>query len=247
MIIFPAIDIKEGKVVRLVQGRFDKITEYAQDPVTVAKHWEAEGSRWLHVVDLDGAQTGTMRNLFVIQEIARSVKIPIQVGGGIRGETEMHELWKAGVQRVILGTRAVNDRDFLKRILSIGKEKVAVSLDTSKGFVAERGWTNVSKVRASTFAKELQDLGLKCLIFTDIAKDGMLSGPNFKAIEDMLKTVKIPLIASGGVSNLNDIKKLMKLESKGLIGAITGKAIYEGKLNLREALKLCGPSERDDV
>lgn len=239
MIIFPAIDIKEGKVVRLAQGKFNEVTEYGNDPVAVAKKWEAAGATWLHVVDLDGAQTGTMKNLKLIAEIARTVKVPIQVGGGVRGNDEIVRLISAGVSRVILGTKVLENEGFLKGILGRWKEKIAVSLDCSNGKLTTKGWTEVLDIKATDFAKKLQTYGLRCLIYTDIAKDGMLQGPNYNAIEEMLNTVKIPLIASGGIASLEDIKKLCRLESKGLIGAITGKALYEGTLDLKEALGVC--------
>ncbi len=238
MIIFPAIDIKEGKVVRLLQGKFDEVTQYGEDPVDMARHWESKGAQWLHLVDLDGAQTGEIRNLDVIVNIAKTVNIPVQMGGGIRTKEDIEKLINGGVSRVILGTKIVEDRNFLKEILDIWKEKIAVSLDCHNGMVAQRGWTSTSNLKATEFAKELQGLGLTCLIYTDIARDGMLSGPNFESLKELLETVQIPIIASGGVANLEDIKKLSSLESDGLIGAITGKAIYEGKLDLEEALQL---------
>jgi len=239
MIIFPAIDIKDGKVVRLFQGQFDKVTEYDDEPVLVAKKWEEQGAQWLHLVDLDGAQSGVIKNLEIVTNIAESVKIPTQMGGGIRSEEDITRLFSAGVQRVILGTKVIENLDFLKKLLSKWQEKIAVSLDCSNGMVAQRGWTKVTNIKAIDFAKELEALGLQCLIYTDIAKDGTLKGPNFEGLNEILDTVNIPVIASGGIASIDDIKKLCKLKSKGLIGAITGKAIYDGTLDLKEALKLC--------
>jgi phosphoribosylformimino-5-aminoimidazole carboxamide ribotide isomerase len=237
MIIFPAIDIKNGQVVRLIQGKFDQVTEYSNDPVSVAKQWEQRGAQWLHVVDLDGAKTGQIQNKDVILKIVKAVKIPVQMGGGVRSSTDVDSMLNGGVARIVLGTRAIEDRTFFKETLAKGPAKVAVSLDCNKGMVAQRGWQTTSNIKATDVAKELEALGLKCLIYTDIARDGMLNGPNIPELNDILNATKIPMIASGGVSCLDDIKELMKLESKGLIGVITGKAIYEGKLSLEEVLK----------
>ena len=243
MIIFPAIDIKDGKVVRLTQGRFDNITEYADDPAQVAQQWVSQGANWLHVVDLNGALDGKLVNLETILSIVRSVKIPVQVGGGIRTQTDIDKLLAGGVQRIILGTRAIDDKNFLKDNLKKAKTRIAVSLDCSGGMVAQRGWTTVLKLKATELAKELENYGLQCLIYTDIARDGMLTGPNFEGIKEMLNTVKIPVIASGGISSLEDIRQLVKLKKKNLEGIITGKALYEGKLNLKDAIQLCSQKE----
>lgn len=239
MIIFPAIDIKDGKVVRLLQGNFDEVTEYSGDPAVVARKWQEKGAKWIHVVDLDGAKTGQLQNYDVIVNIANSVDIPIQVGGGIRQEKDVQRLMRAGVARVIVGTKAIEDKEFLQDILAMAEGKIAVSLDCSKGFLAQRGWVETSDIKATDFVRGLEGLGLACLIYTDIAKDGMLSGPNFEALEELLKMTPIPVIASGGVSSLKDIERLMTMEPRGLLGAIIGKAIYEGKIHLEEAVALC--------
>jgi len=239
MIILPAIDIKDGKVVRLLQGRFDEVTEYSNDPVAMAQHWESQGAEWLHVVDLNGAFEGKLKNLEIIKKIAKGIKIPIQVGGGIRRNEDILELLTSGVKRVTLGTKVVEDKKFLIGALSLGKDKIAVSLDCSKGMVAQRGWTTISNKKATDFAKELEECGLRCLIYTDIARDGMMTGPNFTGLKEILQAVKIPVIASGGVSNLEDIRKLLELEPAGVVGTIIGKAIYEEKIDLKEALLLC--------
>lgn len=239
MIIYPAIDIKDGQVVRLLQGDFSQVTEYADDPSLIAKTWEKKGAEWLHIVDLDGAKTGAMLNQNSIYKIVESISIPIQVGGGIRDLEQVRELIDGGVSRVILGTQVLEDENFLPNCLSEWKDKIAVSLDCSNGFVAQRGWTKTSDVKAVDLVKKLEDQGLKCLIFTDIARDGMLTGPNFEALEEMCAATNIPIIASGGVSSIDDIKRLAALKDKGVVGAITGKALYEGKVNLKEALKIC--------
>ena len=239
MIIFPAIDIKEGKVVRLMQGKFDKVTEYGDNPATVAKQWEEQGAEWLHLVDLDGAKTGQMQNFEAIQSIVDNVTIPVQVGGGIRTEEDIHRLIEINVSRIIIGTRAIEDRAFFKEVVERYGDRIALSLDCSNGMVAQRGWVSTSDVKATDLVQELEAEGLKCIIYTDIARDGMLTGPNYEGLEELLDLTNIPIIASGGVANIEDIKKLKSLEDKGVLGAITGKAIYEGKLDLKEALTLC--------
>lgn len=238
MIIFPAIDIKDGKVVRLRQGEFSDVTEYSLDPIDVARQWQRCGAQWLHIVDLDGAQGGEIKNFGTIAQIAKDIALPIQMGGGVRGETEIDKLLSVGIKRVILGTRVVHDRIFLKKILKQFGDKIAVSLDCKDGCVTQKGWTETTDVQGTDFAKELEASGLKCLIYTDIKRDGMLTGPNWQALSEILNAVKIPVIASGGIANLDDIKKLLTIKPRKVLGAITGKAIYEGKLDLKEAIKL---------
>ncbi len=239
MIIIPAIDIKDGKVVRLSQGKFQEVTIYSADPIGVAKKWEATGASWLHVVDLDGAEKGEIKNFDIIAEIAKSVKIPVQMGGGIRSIADIEKLLSAGVGRVILGTKVIEDKSFLKKILDQWSNRVVVSLDCSRGIVAQKGWTSLSTLKATDFAKELEAIGVSCLIYTDIARDGTLKGPNVKSIQEILAAVNIPVIASGGVSALEDIAKLKNLNAYNLMGVIIGKAIYEGRLYLKDAIDLC--------
>ena len=239
MILIPAIDLKGGKVVRLFQGRFSDVTEYGDDPLAMAKQWERLGAQWLHVVDLDGAKDARMGNKDIIKIIAQTLKIPVEVGGGIRNEETIKDLIHDGkVSRVILGTRAIENRDFLKNMIDIYGDKICVSLDCNNGFVASRGWVECSQVKAVDLAKELEAIGLEWLVYTDIAKDGTLTGPNFDELQTMLGAIKkMHLIASGGVSNMDDVKRLSAM--KGIDAAITGKAIYEGKLDFAEALKIC--------
>lgn len=239
MILFPAIDLKNGKVVRLLQGRFDNMTQYASNPVTVAQKWESMGAQWLHVIDLDGAQTGQMANMEWIFNIVRAVKIPVQVGGGVRSQEFIARLIEGGVSRVILGTRVVEDESFLGKVLAKWPDQVAVSLDHSGGYVVTRGWAVVSPWTVIDLATKLERLGLKYLISTNIVKDGMLQGPDYQGLNDLLNAVKISVIASGGISGLDDLKKLMAMNKKNLVGAITGKAIYEGKLDFSEAAAIC--------
>jgi len=243
MIIFPAIDIKNGKVVRLLQGKFDQVTEYAQDPASVALQWEAQGAPWLHIVDLDGAKCGRLKNWDAIHAILDTVRIPVQIGGGIRSEMDVDQLITAGAKRVILGTQAINNQDLLRHLLMKWGDAIAVSVDASKGYITKLGWTENTDILATDFAKKLEQIGLKCLIFTDIARDGMLTGPNLESLTAILNCVDIPLIASGGVSCLDDIQRLKSLESKGLLGVITGKALYEGTLNLADAITLAQTPE----
>lgn len=239
MILFPAIDIQQGKVVRLKQGKFDQVTEYSHDPAETAQRWEREGAQWLHVVDLDGAKNGRVTNWDALEKIARSVKIPIEVGGGIRTEDDVKHLLSIGMQRVIFGTRAITDPLALKTMIHQWPEHIAVSIDASNGMVTKLGWTEQTNTDAVSFAKQLEHDGLRCLIYTDIARDGMLTGPNIEALRHVLRAVSVDVIASGGISNIDDIKALLELESEGLYGAITGRALYEGTLDLREALALC--------
>jgi len=238
MILIPAIDIKGGKVVRLFQGKFAEVTQYADDPVAIAQKWEGMGAQWLHVVDLDGAKDGVMVNKDIIARIAHTVKIPVEAGGGIRNEQTIEYLLKtAKVSRVVMGTKAIENRDFLKKMLEAYGDKICVSLDCSNGFVTGRGWVSTSNIKALDLVQELETLGLKWMVYTDIARDGTLAGPNYDGIQAILDVVNIPLIASGGIGAIADVKKLASM--KGVVAAITGKAIYEGKLDFSEALKVC--------
>ena len=236
MIIIPAIDIKGGKVVRLFQGNFDKQTDYGIYPFMMAQKWEHMGAQWLHLVDLDGAKNGVMGNKDHIIDIVEKLHVPVEVGGGIRDKQTVEDLINAGVKRVILGTKAIEDHKFLKDMLDLYGEKICVSLDCSNGFVTGHGWVSVTTIKGTDLALELEAMGLQWMVYTDIARDGALAGPNFDQIQTMLNTVKkINIIASGGIGTLEDVKKLS--EMKGVAAAITGKAIYEGKLDFKKALE----------
>jgi len=236
MILIPAIDIKEGKVVRLYQGDFDKQLDYDLYPLIAAKQWHDMGAQWLHVVDLDGARTGVMSNKEHVIYIAQKVKASVQAGGGIRDVRTVADLINAGIKRVVLSTRAIEDRKFLKNMLSLYGEKICVSLDCSNGYVTNHGWVSVTKIKAIELALELEEIGLQWMIYTDISRDGSLSGPNFDQIQKMLDTVKkINFIASGGITTLEDVMQLAAM--KGINAAITGRAIYEGTLDLRRAIE----------
>ena len=238
MIIFPAIDIKNGNVVRLLQGKFDEVTEYSSAPLAIAKIWENKGAEAIHIIDLDGAQTGEPKNIDLIVKISQTVNIPVEVGGGIRTKEDIKKLVESGVQRVILSTKVIEDRGFLKEIIAKWGDKIAISLDCKEGMLTLKGWVETTDIKAIDFVKELEELGLKCIIYTDIARDGMLTGPNFKSLEELLDATNIPVIASGGIAGIEDIEKLKAIENKGILGAITGKALYEGKLDLKEAIKV---------
>ncbi len=238
MLIIPAIDLQDGCVVRFVQGRRDKKI-YSKDPLKTAKHWIRQGAGVLHIVDLDGAFSGVQKNLNMVKEITKNVNIPIQVGGGVRKIETIRGLFKEGVWRVVLGTKAAEDKAFLKKAFKEFKDKIIVSIDARADNVLTRGWKSSSKkIGVLAFAQGLKDLGFKQLIYTDTLKDGTLSGPNIKAIKRLLKETDLKLIASGGISNLDDISRLKGLEKDGLVGIIIGKALYEGKFTLPQALKL---------
>lgn len=239
MIILPAIDIKQGRVVRLFKGQFDKITDYGADPLSMARQWEDMGAPYLHVVDLDGAESGNRINQSIICRIAKAIRIPVETGGGIRSHETISEYMQAGIGRVILGTRVVSDRDFLKRALADWGERIAVSIDCSNGFVAQRGWQETSSIKGIDLAREFSAIGLQYIIYTDIARDGTLEGPNMTGLLEILDNVSVNVIASGGIKDVSDIKVLAALKRSNLYGVITGKAIYEGKLDLKQALELC--------
>ncbi|HJF33347.1 MAG TPA: 1-(5-phosphoribosyl)-5-[(5-phosphoribosylamino)methylideneamino]imidazole-4-carboxamide isomerase [Sporosarcina psychrophila] len=233
MILFPAIDIRNGKCVRLIQGDYDQEIIYNDSPTSMAKEWEKQGAEYIHVVDLDGAKTGNSLNRDAIQAIAKSVSIPVQVGGGIRTMEIIDAHIEAGVNRVIIGTAAIQDKPFLMEAVEKYGEKIAVSIDARKGFVATDGWTETSDVLAVDLLRELEAAGVKTVIYTDIMKDGMMQGPNFHELEMMDTASSIDIVASGGVSTEEDIVQLRELN---LYGAIIGKALYDGKLSLEKIL-----------
>lgn len=235
MIIYPAVDVKDGRCVRLVQGEFDKVTVYSDDPVEMALKWESMGAQYLHVVDLDGARTGRSCNIPIISEMAVKIGIPVQLGGGIRTIENIETILCKGIHRVILGTSAVKDPDLVKQALKNFGDSIVVGIDAKDGMVAIEGWAKTSKFTAIGFARKMEELGAKTIIYTDIARDGMLSGPNLKAMEEMANAVNVEVIASGGVSDINDIKDLKKV---GVRGVIVGKALYTGDLDLKEAIEV---------
>lgn len=238
MKLYPAIDIIDGKCVRLTQGDYSQKTTFAENPVEVAKQWEQQGGDFIHIVDLDGARSGNQDNLDVIREIAASVSVPIEVGGGVRSLEAAENLLSAGVSRVILGTAALRSPELVREAVGKYGDKIAVGIDAKDGFAAVCGWGEVSNVSALDLACEMQKIGVKYIIYTDIATDGMLAGANAKAMAEMVRAVpKVNIIASGGVSSAEDIKALA---AAGVEGAIIGKALYTGKLSLGEARAVLG-------
>ncbi|MBE1554237.1 1-(5-phosphoribosyl)-5-[(5-phosphoribosylamino)methylideneamino]imidazole-4-carboxamide isomerase [Sporosarcina limicola] len=234
MILFPAIDIRGGKCVRLIQGDYNQEIIYNDSPTAMAKEWEKQGAEYIHVVDLDGAKTGNSLNRDAIEQIAKTVSIPVQVGGGIRSMIRVDSHIASGVSRVIIGTAAIVDKQFLNDAVEKYGDKIAVSIDARNGFVATDGWTEMSEVKAVDLLAELAAIGVKTVIYTDIAKDGMLQGPNLHELEMMNDASSIAIIASGGVSTEEDIAELRKLD---MYGAIIGKALYEGKLSLEKIME----------
>jgi len=236
MLIIPAIDLKDGKCVRLEQGLLDRALVYSDDPATTAKHWEAQGAEFLHVVDLDGAFAGVPKNLEAIKAIRNAVKMPIEVGGGIRDIATVNTLILIGVDRVILGTAAIENPAFVREACQRFPGKIIAGVDAKDGMVAIKGWAEVTNVKAVDLAKQMQDYGVIAIIYTDIKRDGMLSGPNVEATKLLAESLHIPVIASGGVATMKDIQDLLTIRYSGISGVITGKAIYSGSLNLREAI-----------
>ncbi|MBA4348722.1 MAG: 1-(5-phosphoribosyl)-5-((5-phosphoribosylamino)methylideneamino)imidazole-4-carboxamide isomerase [Thermodesulfovibrio sp.] len=235
MLVIPAIDLKDGLCVRLLQGRKEDATVYSDDPVSIALKWESCGAELLHIVDLDGAFTGSQKNLAIIMKVRKAVKMDIEVGGGIRDLNRIDEFISYGINRVILGTAAIENPELVKKACEKYPGRILIGIDVKKGLVAVKGWVEVTQVMAKELALQMQEYGAAGIIYTDIARDGMLTGPNIEATREMVESLRIPVIASGGISSIDDIKKLSKI--KGLWGAITGKALYSGALDLKEAIK----------
>ncbi len=233
MHILPAVDIKGGKAVRLFQGDKDKETVYSDSPVSMAQRWVDDGATYLHVVDLDGAFDGVSENEKYIKEIVETVDIPVEIGGGIRTLEKAKRLVDYGVDRVIIGTKALEDRAFLDELISKLAGHVNVGVDARDGYVSIKGWTETSEKKAEDFLAELSGSGLGAIIYTDISRDGALVGANVEAMERATKATDIPIIASGGVTSVDDIKALSKLD---LFGIISGKALYDGRMTLQEAM-----------
>jgi phosphoribosylformimino-5-aminoimidazole carboxamide ribotide isomerase len=238
VIIIPAIDLKDGKCVRLSQGRMDQETVYSENPVEMAKHWESKGAERLHVVDLNGAVTGKPIHCSLVKEIAGSLHIPMEVGGGIRDLLTIEKYLSSGVSWVILGTAALRNRDLLTEACQQFPGKVILGIDATEGKVAVEGWKEVASMGAIELAKQYERIGLSAIIFTDIERDGMGTGLNREATKTFARSTSIPVIASGGVSRVEDIEQLMELESDGVIGVITGRALYAGTLDLEEAIRI---------
>lgn len=239
MLVIPAIDLKDGQCVRLRQGRMDDSTVFGNNPVEMAKRWVDSGCRRLHLVDLNGAFAGEPVNGEAVTAIARAFpKLPIQIGGGIRTLETIEAYVKAGVSYVIIGTKAVKEPAFVKEACAAFPGKVIVGLDAQNGFVATDGWAEVSEVKAVDLAKQFKNDGVSAIVYTDIARDGMMQGVNLEATVELAVEGGIPVIASGGVTNIDDIRNLARVAGKGILGAITGRAIYEGTLDVATAQQL---------
>lgn len=233
MRIYPAIDIKNGKCVRLRQGNFDDMTVYNDNPVEVAKEWIKNGASYIHLVDLDGAREGSGVNSDIIKEIANLSDVPVQTGGGIRTIEDIENKLALGVRRVILGTVAVKNPEIVKEAVEKFGDAIAVGIDAKNGMVAVSGWEEVSEVSAVDLCVKMRDYGVKTIIYTDISKDGMMGGPNIEATKEIVDATGIDIIASGGVSRMNDLENVDKINAHG---AIIGKALYTGAINLKEAV-----------
>jgi len=239
MIVFPAIDLKDGKAVRLKQGDYDQVTQYSDDPLALARRFKQEGAEWIHIVDLDAAKAGSPVHLELIARIAKEVApVKIQVGGGIRSLEVAKAYFDAGIERVVIGTKAVQDPAFLASLGKAHPGRIALGLDTKAGKIAVQGWTETTGTSIRDYLQTAPLSGVVCLIFTDIARDGMLTGPNVQALQEVARATELPIIASGGVSSLQDIQTLVDLEDCHLLGVITGKALYEGNFSLQEAIQV---------
>jgi phosphoribosylformimino-5-aminoimidazole carboxamide ribotide isomerase len=239
MLLIPAIDIKDGKCVRLRQGRMDDETIFSDDPVGIAQRWVAAGARRLHIVDLDGAEAGSPRNQALITEIVRAFpEVPIQVGGGLRDEDTVQEYLMTGVRYVILGTKAVNAPHFVADICTEFPGRIMVALDAKDGKVATDGWSKLSNHDVIDLARHFESDGIEGVIYTDIGRDGMLSGVNIEATVRLARALNIPVYAAGGVTDVEDIRKLCEVADQGVAGAVIGRALYEGTLDFEAANKL---------
>lgn len=241
MLVIPAIDLKDGRCVRLRQGDMKQETQYSDDPPAMARHWEGLGAEWLHVVDLDGAVHGAPKHMRQVEAIAESLSIPIQVGGGIRSLDTIRRYLSGGVNRVVLGTAALEDTDLIMKSCGEFPGKIMIGIDARKGQVALRGWKDVSQVTPDQLIKRFSEYPLAGVIFTDIGRDGMLTGPNLTALQTMASLSPFPLIASGGVTKVEDIQAIACLGSK-ITGIIIGKALYEGTIDLKTAIQLAQSS-----
>jgi phosphoribosylformimino-5-aminoimidazole carboxamide ribotide isomerase len=238
MLVIPAIDLKDGKCVRLSQGRMDRVTLYSDNPAEVARKWEGMGARLIHLVDLDGASAGRPVNTEAIRRIIDSVEIPLQLGGGIRDQKTAEEYFSLGIDRIVLGTAACEQPELIAEACRRYPGKILVSIDAREGKVAIKGWEEITDREAIELARRLEELKVASIIYTDIKRDGMMSGPNLEETRKLAESLNTPIIAAGGISCLEDIRSLMELEQYGVEGVITGKALYRGKLDLREALEL---------
>ncbi|OUL27589.1 1-(5-phosphoribosyl)-5-[(5-phosphoribosylamino)methylideneamino]imidazole-4-carboxamide isomerase [Nostoc sp. 106C] len=247
MDVIPAIDLLEGRCVRLYQGDYERSQVFSENPADVAKQWVDQGAARLHVVDLDGAKAGKVVNLGAIEAIAQAVSVPIQVGGGLRDKASVQQVLNIGVQRAILGTIAVEQPQLVQQLCQEFPEQIVIGIDARNGLVATRGWLETSEVLATQLAVQMQELGAAAIIYTDIHRDGTLAGPNLDALRELAATISIPVIASGGVSSVTDLLSLLALEPQGVTGVIVGRALYTGDIDLKEALRAIGPGRIQDI
>ena len=235
MILYPAIDISEGKAVRLVRGDFDAKTVYEDDPFTAAAAWVEEGARFLHIVDLDGARTGSPKSLHHLEKIAHDLPVPVQYGGGLRSLPAVRDALRAGAERVILGTAAYTDIDFLDDVLGAFRERMVVSVDTRGGNISTSGWTETTQMPADAVIGRLQQRGVRSFVYTNVDKDGMLEGPDLEEVKRIAAVVRGRFLYSGGIGKLDDLRGLAQLRQVNLGGVIVGKALYEQRFTIREA------------
>jgi len=238
MLVIPAIDLKEGRCVRLIQGRKDREIVFSHSPSSVAKTWEEAGAELIHVVDLDGAFEGKPLNGNAIRGIVDTVKVPVQLGGGMRTLETIENCLASGVNRVVLGTVVLNNPALVEEACSKFPGRILAAVDAREGMVVVKGWVEESTVTASELAKKLEKVGVASIVFTDIKRDGMLIGPNIGAAKELAESIVIPVIISGGISSLNDIQQIIPLEAVGIRGMIIGRAIYDGSIDLKEAITL---------
>lgn len=236
MVIIPAIDLKNGQCVRLVQGDFKRVTVYSENPVEIARLWQEQGAERIHIVDLDGSLAGAPRNRDIIRNIVNAVGAPVQVGGGVRDMRTIETYIEMGVEWVILGTMALKDRNFIKEACNTFREKIILGIDANAGKIAIQGWTEQTSASAVEMAKSYEGYGLAAIIYTDIARDGMETGVNTEATKALAEAVDIPVIASGGVSGMSDIERILEIENSGVTGVIIGKALYTGAISLKDAI-----------
>ncbi|MBN1381159.1 MAG: 1-(5-phosphoribosyl)-5-[(5-phosphoribosylamino)methylideneamino]imidazole-4-carboxamide isomerase [Deltaproteobacteria bacterium] len=237
MIMIPAVDLKDGRCVRLSQGDFNRLTVYSEDPVEIAKRWQDDGAERIHLVDLDGSLAGTPRNKDVIAAIVKALKVPVELGGGIRDMKTVGIYMDMGVQWAILGTAAIRNQSLIEEACRRYPGRIILGIDAADGIVAIKGWTEQTDTSAVETAKSYEGYGLDAIIYTDIKRDGMETGVNIKKTQELAEAVSIPVIASGGVKGIDDVDKLLAVEESGIMGVIIGRALYTGGLSLKEAIK----------
>lgn len=247
MDVIPAIDLLEGRCVRLYQGDYERSQVFSDNPADVAKQWVDQGATRLHIVDLDGAKAGKVVNLGAIEAIANAVSVPIEIGGGLRDRTSVQQVFNLGIQWAILGTIAVEQPQLVQELCQEFPEQIIIGIDARNGRVATRGWLETSEVLATQLAVQMQELGAAAIIYTDIHRDGTLIGPNLEALRELAAVISIPIIASGGVSSVTDLLSLLALEPQGVTGVIVGRALYTGDILLKEALRAIGPGRIQDI